>query len=169
MLPAFAEAPADYTGATVKCPKCSTVIAAEPLPGYIVRSPRDVFIHAGHLPFAEREELHVLLMDTKNRVHRDVTVYVGNVSSSLVRVGELFREAVRDNATGIILVHNHPSGDATPSPDDLHMTAEALAAGRLIDIDVLDHVIVARDSYVSLRDRGVSFDRITRRPAPPAM
>lgn len=164
MLPSFAEAPADYTGATIQCPKCSTVIAAEPLAGYIVRSPRDVFVHAGHLLFAEREELHVLLMDTKNRVHRDVTVYVGNVSSSLVRVGELFREAVRANATGIILVHNHPSGDATPSPDDLHVTAQAIAAGRMLGIDVLDHVIVSREAYTSLRDRGVSFDRLIPPP-----
>jgi DNA repair protein RadC len=87
------------------------------------------------------------------------TVYQGNVSSSLVRVGELFRDAVRLNATGLILVHNHPSGDPTPSPDDLHLTAEALAAGRLLDIELLDHLVIGHDVYVSLRDRGVSFDR----------
>jgi hypothetical protein len=62
-------------------------------------------------------------------VLRVVTVYAGNVSASLVRVGELFREAVRDNVTSVVLVHNHPSGDPTPSPEDLHLTAEALAAG----------------------------------------
>jgi hypothetical protein len=87
------------------------------------------------------------------------TVYTGNISSSLVRVGELFRDAVRLDAAGIILVHNHPSGDPTPSPDDLHLTAEALAAGRLLDIDLLDHLVIGHDAYVSLRDRGVSFDR----------
>src|SRR5881628_1924381 len=111
----------------------------------------------------EREELRVLLLNTKNLVLRVVTAYQGNVSSSLVRVGELFREAVRTNATGIVLVHNHPSGDPTPSPDDLHLTAEALAAGRLLDIDVLDHLVVGHDASVSLRDRGVSFDRPARR------
>jgi DNA repair protein RadC len=84
------------------------------------------------------------------------------VSASLVRVGELFTEAVRELAAGIILVHNHPSGDPTPSPDDLHLTAEALAAGRLLDIQVLDHLVVTRDGYVSLRDRGVNFDRKTQ-------
>ena len=68
-------------------------------------------------------------------------------------------EAIRQNAAGIILVHNHPSGDPTPSPDDLHLTAEALAVGRLLDIQVLDHIVVSRDSWVSLRKRGVSFDR----------
>ena len=61
--------------------------------------------------------------------------------------------------TSVVLVHNHPSGDSTPSPDDLHLTAEALAAGRLLDINVLDHIVVASGGYTSLRDRGVSFDR----------
>jgi DNA repair protein RadC len=107
----------------------------------------------------EREELRIVLLNTKNVVLRVQTVYQGNVSSSLVRVGELFRDAVRLNATGLILVHNHPSGDPTPSPDDLHLTAEALAAGRLLDIEVLDHLIVGHDAWVSLRDRGVAFDR----------
>jgi DNA repair protein RadC len=107
----------------------------------------------------EREELRAVLLNTKNVVLRVVTVYQGNVNSSLVRVGELFRDAVRVNATGMILVHNHPSGDPTPSPDDLHLTAEALAAGRLLDIDLLDHLVIGHDAYASLRDRGVLFDR----------
>ena len=81
------------------------------------------------------------------------------MSASLVRVGELFRDAVRLDASGIVLVHNHPSGDPTPSPDDLDLTAEAIAAGRLLDIDVLDHVVIGHDAWVSLRDRGVTFDR----------
>jgi len=85
------------------------------------------------------------------------TVYQGNVSTSVVRIGELFRDAVRRNASGLILVHNHPSGDPTPSPDDLHLTAEAVAAGRLLDVAVLDHLIIGHDAYVSLRDRGVAF------------
>jgi DNA repair protein RadC len=97
-----------------------------------------------------------------------VTAYQGNVSASLVRVGELFRDAVRLDAAGVILVHNHPSGDPTPSPDDLHLTAEALAAGGLLDIDVLDHLVIGHDAYVSLRDRGVAFDRRGSRPPPAA-
>ena len=103
------------------------------------------------------------MLDTKNHVLRVATVYQGNVSSSLVRVGELFRDAVRLNAAGVILVHNHPSGDPTPSPDDLHLTAEALAAGRLLDIQLLDHLVIGHDAYISLRDRGVAFDRPERR------
>ena len=107
----------------------------------------------------EREELRVVLLNAKNHVVKVVTVYQGNVSSSLVRIGELFRDAVRINAAGVILVHNHPSGDPTPSPDDLHLTAEALAAGRLLDIDLLDHVVIGHATFVSLRDRGLAFDR----------
>ncbi len=96
------------------------------------------------------------------------TAYQGNVSASLVRIGELFRDAVRLDAAGVILVHNHPSGDPTPSPDDLHLTAEALAAGRLLDVEVLDHLVVGHDAWVSLRDRGVSFDRGGQGRTPPA-
>ncbi len=87
------------------------------------------------------------------------TAYQGNVSASVVRVGELFRDAVHHDAAGVILVHNHPSGDPTPSRDDPHLTAEALAAGRLLDIGLLDHQVIGHDAYVSLRDRGISFDR----------
>jgi DNA repair protein RadC len=125
-----------------------------------IRSPRDLadrlILQMGRL---EREELRVVLLDTKNHVLRITTVYQGNVSSSLVRVGELYRDAVRLDASGVILVHNHPSGDPTPSPDDLHLTAAALAAGRLLDIQLLDHLVIGHDAFVSLRDRGVAFDR----------
>lgn len=136
------------------------LLADWPAGRWTIRSARDVadrlVLQMGRL---EREELRVVLLNTKNVVLRVATVYQGNVSSSLVRVGELYRDAVRLNATGVILVHNHPSGDPTPSPDDLHLTAEALAAGRLLDIDLLDHLVVGHDAWVSLRDRGVSFDR----------
>ena len=101
----------------------------------------------------------MVLLNTKNAVLAAPTVYQGNVSTALVRVGELFRDAVRQHAAGIIVVHNHPSGDPTPSPDDLHLTAETVAAGRLLDVPVLDHLIIGHDAYVSLRDRGIAFDR----------
>jgi len=116
----------------------------------------------------EREELRVVLLNTKNVVLRVATVYQGNVSSSLVRVGELFRDAVRLNAASVILAHNHPSGDPTPSPDDLHLTSEALAAGRLLDIALLDHLVIGHDAFVSLRDRGVAFDRPAPSPRGPS-
>src|SRR6186713_1875786 len=141
------------------------LLADWPTGRWSIRGPHDVadrlVLQMGRL---EREELRVVLLDTKNHVLRVPTVYQGNVSSSLVRVGELFRDAVRLNAAGVILVHNHPSGDPSPSPDDLHLTAEALAAGRLLDIDVLDHLVVGHDAWASLRDRGVSFERPSLSP-----
>jgi DNA repair protein RadC len=140
------------------------LMADWPVGRWTIRTPADVadrlVLQMGRL---EREELRVVLLNSKNVVLRVVTVYVGNVSASLVRVGELFRDAVRLSAAGLILAHNHPSGDPTPSPDDLHLTAEALAAGRLLDVEVLDHLIVGHDAWVSLRDRGVAFDRATPR------
>ena len=124
-----------------------------------IRHPADVadrlILQLGTL---EREELHVLLLDTRCGVIAQERVYAGNVSAALVRVGELFTEAVRRNAASIMLAHCHPSGDATPSPDDLHLTAEAVAAGRLLDIPVIDHLVIAGSTYVSLRERGVAFD-----------
>ncbi|MDQ1324316.1 MAG: hypothetical protein QG587_1652 [Chloroflexota bacterium] len=135
-------------------------VADWPVGDWAIRSPRDVadrlLVEMGRL---EREELRVLSLNAKNVVQRVSHVYLGNVSASLVRVGELFRDAVRLDASGVVLVHNHPSGDPTPSPDDLHLTAEAIAAGRLLDVDVLDHVVIGHDAWVSLRDRGVTFDR----------
>ena len=137
------------------------LLADWPANHWTIRSPSDVadrlVLQMGRL---EREELRVVVLNTKNVVLRVVTVYQGNVATSLVRVGELFRDAVRLNAANLILVHNHPSGDPTPSPDDLHLTAEALAAGRLLDIQLLDHLIVGHDAYVSLRDRGITFERL---------
>jgi DNA repair protein RadC len=136
------------------------VVTDWPQGRWTVRAPRDVGERlVPQMGYLEREELRVVLLNARNAVLRLVTVYQGNVSSSLVRIGELFRDAVRLNAAGLILVHNHPSGDPTPSPDDLRLTAETLAAGRLLDIQLLDHLIVAGDGFVSLRDRGVAFDR----------
>ncbi|HLA15579.1 MAG TPA: DNA repair protein RadC, partial [Candidatus Limnocylindrales bacterium] len=140
------------------------LMADWPAARWSVRNPADVadrlVLQMGRL---EREELRVILLDTKNHVLRVATVYVGNVSASLVRIGELFRDAVRLSASSLILVHNHPSGDPTPSPDDLHLTAEAVAAGRLMDVAVLDHLVIGRGAWVSLRDRGISFDTPNRR------
>lgn len=144
------------------CPECHARLELPALAGerWTVRSPSDI---AARLQFEmaslEQEELRAVILNTKNYVIQVVTVVRGSINSAQVRIAECFREAIRLNAAGIILVHNHPSGDPTPSPDDLHLTAETLAAGRLLDVDLLDHIVIARDAYISLRDRGVSFDR----------
>jgi DNA repair protein RadC len=134
------------------------LLADWPSGRWSIRGPGDVadrlILQMGRL---EREELRVVLLDTKNHVLRVATVYQGNVSASLVRVGELFRDAVRVNAAGLILVHNHPSGDPTPSPDDVAVTRAIVQAGKLLDIDVLDHLVIGGGQCVSLKERGLGF------------
>lgn len=107
----------------------------------------------------EQEHLRTLLLDTKNRVLASPTVYVGNVNSSIIRVSEVFREAVRENATAMIVAHNHPSGDPTPSPEDVSVTRSIVEAGSLLGIDVLDHLVIGHQRFVSLKERGLGFDR----------
>ena len=145
---------------TASCPHCHGRLEFSTVgERWIARRPRDIaerlVLQLGDL---EREELHVLLLDARKGVIAEERVYQGNVSSALVRVGELFTDAVRRNAASLVLAHNHPSGDPSPSPDDLHLTAEAVAAGRLLDVPVLDHIVVGGETYVSLRERGVTFD-----------
>jgi DNA repair protein RadC len=105
----------------------------------------------------EQEQLRVLLLDTKNYVMAVHTLYMGNANTTIIRVGEVFREAVRENTTALILVHNHPSGDPTPSPEDVQVTRRIIEAGRLLDIEVLDHLVIGHQRYVSLKERGLAF------------
>jgi len=106
----------------------------------------------------ESEQMRVLLLNTKSHLIAAVTLYNGTVSACHVRVAEVFREAVRCNATSLILVHNHPSNDPSPSPEDVVITREIVRAGRLLDIGVLDHLVVGGDAYTSLRERGLGWD-----------
>ena len=122
-----------------------------------IHSPGDVLPLVGDMPALEQEHLRVLLLTTKNRVLRAHEQYVGSLTGCTVRVGELFREAIRANAASIVLVHNHPSGDPTPSPEDVELTRGVRAAGELLDITVLDHLIVGTEGHVSLRERGLGF------------
>jgi DNA repair protein RadC len=105
----------------------------------------------------EQEELWVLLLNTRNRVLRIVPIYRGSVNSSQVRVGELFKDAIRRNAAAIIVVHNHPSGDPTPSPDDVAITRAVVEAGKLLEIQVLDHLVIGHGRFISLKERGLGF------------
>jgi DNA repair protein RadC len=86
------------------------------------------------------------------------TIYIGSLNTSTIRVGELFREAIRRNSAAVIVAHNHPSGDPTPSPEDVVITRQIVKAGQLLDIDVLDHVVIGQGKYVSLKERGLGFD-----------
>jgi DNA repair protein RadC len=105
----------------------------------------------------EQEELRVILLDTRNRVMDIACVYRGSLNSSQVRVGELFKTAVRRNCAALIVVHNHPSGDPAPSPDDIAITRAIVQAGKLLDVEVLDHLVIGRGRHVSLKERGLGF------------
>jgi DNA repair protein RadC len=105
----------------------------------------------------EQEHLRVILLDRRNRILETVEVYKGSVNSSQVRVGELFKDAIRANASAIVVAHNHPSGDPTPSPDDVAVTRAIVQAGKLLDIDVLDHLVIGQGKWVSLKERGLGF------------
>ena len=122
---------------------------------WCIRTPTDVaepLVDA--MGALEREELRVMLLDTKNVVCGTRTVYRGNLAGSSVRVGEVFRDAVRSCAAAIIVAHNHPSGDPAPSGEDLRITAELAEAGRLLDVELLDHLIIGRGRWTSLRALG---------------
>ncbi len=108
--------------------------------------------------FLEQEHLRTILLDTRNRVLQVPTVYIGSLNTSVVRIGELFRAAIRENAAAMIVAHNHPSGDPAPSPEDIEVTRQLVEAGKLLNIDVLDHIVIGRQRYVSLKERGLGFD-----------
>lgn len=105
----------------------------------------------------EQEHLRVIMLDTRNGVIGMRDVYRGSVNSSQVRIGEIFKEPIRRNATSIILVHNHPSGETKPSPDDIAVTRAIIQAGKLLDIEVLDHLIVGGGRFISLKEKGYGF------------
>lgn len=124
--------------------------------GAPLRSPRDVVAafepRMRDLPV---EEFHVAILDAQHRLERDVLITRGLLNSSLVHPREVFREAIAERAAAVILVHNHPSGDPTPSAEDRAVTEQLVAAGRLLDIPVHDHIIVGRGRYVSFAETGL--------------
>jgi DNA repair protein RadC len=96
-------------------------------------------------------------LDTKNNVTYQQTIYQGTVNSSSVRVAEVFRPAITRACPSVIVVHNHPSGDPTPSPEDVRTTEQLRQAGELLDIELLDHIVIGRNRYISLKERGLGF------------
>jgi DNA repair protein RadC len=110
------------------------------------------------LRYLEQEEFHVVLLDTRNRVMKVAGVYKGSLNTSVIRVGEIFRLAIEMAAAAVIVAHNHPSGLAEPSPEDVATTRQLVEAGKLLDISVLDHLIVGDGRFVSLKERHLGFD-----------
>ncbi len=124
----------------------------------VIRSPQDAAdLIQYEMIGLPQENLWVLLLDTRNRVLKIEKLYKGSLNSSTVRVGELFKSALTNNAASIILAHNHPSGDPTPSPEDVALTRAASQAGHLLDVEVLDHIVIGQNKFVSLKDKGLGF------------
>jgi DNA repair protein RadC len=106
----------------------------------------------------EQEHFRLILLDTRNRVLGTPILYIGSLNTSVIRIAEIFKEAAKINAAAIILVHNHPSGDPSPSPEDVGVTRQIVQAGKLLSIDILDHIIIGQNQFVSLKERGLGFD-----------
>lgn len=130
-----------------------------PAPREQISCPTDVaallMVEMGRLP---QEQLRVVCLDTKHHVQTTAMVYQGSVNEACVRVAEVFREPLRRTSAAIILAHNHPSGDPTPSPEDVVVTRQLVQAGKLLDITVLDHLIIGQGQWVSLRERRLEFE-----------
>lgn len=126
-----------------------------------IRSPQDVAnLLMAEMAFLDQEHFRVLLLNIKNQVMDSKEVYVGNVSTAVIRASEVFQEAVRSNYPSIIVAHNHPSGDPAPSPEDVNVTEQLVEAGKLLDIAVLDHVVIGHNSdagFLSMKERGLGF------------
>ena len=127
------------------------VVEGEPM-----RGRRDVWRYfAPRLEGLPEEEFHVAILDSQHRLERDVLISRGILNGSLVHPREVFREAIAERAAALVLVHNHPSGDPSPSPDDREVTAQLVAAGRLLDIPVQDHIVIGRGRYLSFAEAGL--------------
>ncbi len=124
--------------------------------GHTIRKPADLAEYLGaEMADLAQEQLRVVILDTKNHILGSSLVYQGGLNATVVRLGDCFREAVRLGAAALILVHNHPSGDPTPSAEDVRLTAEAAKAGELLGVEVLDHLVIGRPNFVSLREQGL--------------
>ena len=125
------------------------------LPKSYARTPADIATLVGHIAEQDREHFVVVLLNTKNRVLGIDRVSVGTLDASLVHPREVFKAAILANAANVVVCHNHPSGDVTPSAEDIRITKSLKQAGEIISISVLDHVIVTPDTHLSLREEGL--------------
>lgn len=123
----------------------------------LLNSPRVIYEQLAEMRFLDQEEMVVLALDTRMRLMRKDTVYRGTLNTTVIRTAELFRPAMAVNACSIVLAHNHPSGDPTPSPEDVAVTRVVYAAGQLLDIELVDHVVVGDGNYRSLKEAGYAF------------
>lgn len=134
------------------------LMATAPQERLRVSSPSDAAnLLMSEMALLEQEHLRVILLDTRNRVLNMPTIYIGSLNTSVIRIGELFKPAIKENAAAIIVAHNHPSGNPAPSPEDISVTRQIVQAGALLSIDVLDHIVIGHNQFVSLKERGLGF------------
>jgi DNA repair protein RadC len=134
------------------------LVTAQPTEKPVIKSPADAAnLLMLEMMGLEQEHLRTVILDTKNHVLKVHTVYIGSLNTAVVRVGELFREAIRLNAAAIIVCHNHPTGDPSPSAEDVHVTRQIVEAGKVVSIDVLDHIVLGANRFCSLKERGLGF------------
>ncbi|MGC9523319.1 MAG: RadC family protein [Anaerolineae bacterium] len=135
------------------------MMAESPEERWQIRAPSDAaHILIPLIGHREAEHFVILYLDTRNRVTAREILYKGSLNTSLVRIGEVFRGAVRRNCAAVIVAHNHPSGDPNPSPEDVALTRRLVEAGNLLEIPVLDHLVIGENRYVSLRERALGFE-----------
>ncbi|MBD2844618.1 DNA repair protein RadC [Paenibacillus sp. IB182496] len=121
----------------------------------VVRRPQDAADYViERLRYLQKEHFVCLFLDTKNQIIGQETLSIGTLNAALVHPREVFRAAIQHGSASLICVHNHPSGDPTPSPEDIRMTARLVEAGELVGIDVLDHLIIGEHGFVSLKEQG---------------
>lgn len=156
-IPGIGPATAARLAATVELGRRATCERADEL--YQIRAPSDAAnLLMPKIQDLPQETFHVLCLDTRNRVLKTQCLYTGSLNTSLVRIAEVFHLANTLHACGIIVAHNHPSGDPNPSAEDIALTRRLVDAGKLLEIELLDHVVIGRNRFVSLRERGLGFE-----------
>lgn len=137
------------------------ISAEQPTDMVQVRCPGDAAgVLTPQLSRAEQEHFVVLYLDIRNRIVDQETLYKGTLNCSLVRIAEVFRGAVRRQCAAIIVAHNHPSGDPAPSPEDVALTRRLVEAGKLMEVELVDHLVIGQGRFVSLRERGLGFEEV---------
>lgn len=124
-----------------------------------IESPADAAqLVMAEMGLLEKEHLKIIILDSRNRVQKVETVCIGSLNAAYVRIGEVFRPAIRENGAALILAHNHPTGDVTASKADIQLTRNLVKSGELIDIPILDHLIIGHGRFRSMREQGLGFD-----------